>query len=224
MEAYLDANKGVTASAGAVGTWVAQDAGARSFSQATGANKPVQTAGVFGALPSIRFVAEQWVRAASQSTQAAGVSWFHVTKWTSARATVTNVNNVPLTIFGNSTGGVYNASGASNGAIAYQQYIAAANQYTRGSGFNDGAARLLGWVHDPAGTLKAYAGTAQQGATLTGITYSTTFGGYDSIGSAQANVDGISGDIGAVVSVTGIISAGDLTKLNAWAQQRFGTP
>ncbi len=226
VDAYLDSNKGVTASAGAVGTWVAQDAGAKSFSQAVAVNKPTQVASVFGALPSIRLSSTptQWVRMAAVQVLASGLSWFFVAKYTSTRAVVTSTNNVPLTVFGNSTGGVYNASGASNGNLGYQQYIAGNNQYAAGSGLNDGNARLLGWTHDTGGNLKGYVGATLQGAGFTGVTYQTGFDGYDTIGAGYTDVDGFAGDLGAVISVSGIISAGDLTKLNAWAQQRFGTP
>ncbi len=223
IDAYLDSNKGVTASAGAVGTWTDQSANARSFTQATGANKPTQVSSVFGSLPAIRFTATKWVRLAATEVQASGRSVFFVGKWTSSDATETDTNNVPLTIVGDSTGAVYCAAGCSGQSIAYQQYIAGNNKYTRGTSLNDGTTRLLGWTHStPGDEAKAYSGTSQIGATTTGATYNTSFNGYDSIGASQADVDGFDGDLGAVIVVAAVISAGDMTKLHKWAQQRFG--
>lgn len=223
VDAHLDANKGVTAVATAVGTWVDQSANARSFGQATGANKPTQVAAVFGSLPCIRMTPQQWVRLATKITQAAGRSVFWVGKWTSADAAAADTNNTPLTVVGDSTGGVYTCVGASAATVALQQFSAGPTLYTKGSGLNDGNARLVGWTHDhTSGDAKAYVGATQAGTTAAAIGYQTGFNGYDSIGVGFGDVDGFAGDLGAVVIVNGVISGGDLTKLYAWSQQRFG--
>lgn len=226
VDAYLDANKGVTGGL-AVNTWVDQSSNARSFTQSSGANKPAQTGIVFGALPSIRFTGGQTfvALATAINLQTTGVSIFAVAKWTDTTSTTPppgNPGNCPLTIVGDRTN-AYGSFGASAGAIRSNHYTGGVVLVDRGTTFNDGVARLIGATYDASTSVKVYVGTAQQGATdVSGALVGTTT--YDTIGAGYPATDGWVGDIGAVVIVAGVISGGDLTKLNSWSQQRFGTP
>lgn len=225
VDFVLDANKGVTQAATLVSAWV-DLVSAISFTQATGANKPAQTASVFGSLPSIRFTPEQWVGCTNRP-YATNISIFAVAKWTATKATLNGgFGAVPLSIVGDTANG-NTAFGASAGAINYTNTGTAA-QISRGSGFNTGTPQLIGVTQSTAGpATKHYLGTTlgatQQGATETTTAFSAGTQ-INVVGESSQLVDGWNGDLGAVIVVNGIISAGDLTKLNTWAQQRFGTP
>ncbi len=221
IKAALDSNKGVTASAGAVGTWLDQSANAISYTQATGANKPQQVANSFGNLPGIQFTPEQWLSGTGFANVTAW-SYFAVVKWTSTDATATNGGapvtnyNAPLTLFGASGG--WSAFGASAGAINYSKYDKA--PVTAGSGLNDGNPHLIGATGDATPNIKLYSGATQQGATSSPGGVAGTY--YDRVGDGYSNTDGFSGTAGALISVSQVITSLDLTSLYQWAQQRFG--
>jgi hypothetical protein len=220
---YLDSNKGVTdAGSGHVSAWLDQGPNARNFLQATDALRPIQTAALFGALPGIRFTPQQRVALAVDRALVAGLSIFAVAKWTSTDAvTDAAFGGVPLAIVSEATT-AFVSFGVSAGEIDYNQYIAGDNETKRGSGLNDGAARLIGVTHDhTSGDAKLYLGVTQQGATAV-LTYSVAFNGYDTIGNDYLSADGFDGDMGAVIIVSGVISGGDLAKLYKWSQGRFG--
>ena len=211
---YLDSNKGVTQSAGAVSAWLDQSSNAANYTQATGANKPQQVANAFGTLPGIRFTPEQWLDGAGFIAVSAW-SYFAVAKWTSTDTTFTFNLNTPLTLFG---GAGWNGFGVSGGAIAYSKWDA--GMVTAGSGLNDGNPHLIGATGDATPDIKFYLGATQQGPTAspggTNLSY------YTHVGDGYSNVDGFDGTVGALITVNGVISGGDRTKLNQWAQQRFG--
>lgn len=219
IDAYLDANKGVTGGA-AVSAWLDQSSNARNFVQASAPNKPAQTASQFGTLPSVRFAKEQWVALAAEIATAAGASKFAVAKWTSTDAVAAGNDLVPLCMIGSTLGG-WGGFGASAGALQAATYPLAAA--SRGSGLNDGNPRLVGVTYDAVTNMKFYLGTTQQGATSTTAAMDSR-NAYDAIGNGAGSLDGFAGDLGAVIVVAGVISGGDMTKLNTWAQQRFGTP
>jgi hypothetical protein len=222
ISAYLDASKGVTGGA-AVSAWLDQSSNARNFVQATGANKPAQTASVFGTMPSIRFTPQQWVRLGTPVVLASGQSVFAVAKWTASTTFAGSgaQPDCPLTILGDAAGG-FGSFGTDAGVIRQVRYAGANVNTDRGSGLNDGNPRLIGATFDTVTNVNAYVGATQQGSTDAGSANDTR-NEYDSVG-AGASTNGWSGDLGAVVIVSGIISGGDLTKLNKWAQQRWGTP
>ncbi len=225
VDVYLDAAKGI-AGDGPVASWTDQGPNARVFAQADAAHRPTRTAAAFGELPSIRFVPQQFVRlAAPVALDAAGSSIFAVARWT-ATTDVTpppgNPGNVPLTIVGDGTNG-YGAFGAKGGQIESNHYVGGPVLVDRGEGLNDGVARLIGATHDTRVETKIYVGNEQQGvddnsAALVGLNT------YDTIGAGWPGADGWDGELGAVVIVAGVIAVGDRTKLDLWAQQRWGTP
>ncbi len=225
IDAYLDSNKGVTdAGAGAVSQWDDQSSNAYAFAQGTGANRPVQTAAVFGTLPSINFTPQEFVRHTGRIILASGLSMFWVGKWASGDTAEGQAGvNSPLTIVSDFAGNEAMNVGASGGALAVGMYDGAWAVKTKGSGLNDGTTRLVGWTVDPASvTHKAYSGVTQVGTTgTTGGTYAAVTG-YDCIGCGFNTDDGWDGDVGAVIVVSGVISGADLTKTHKWAQQRFG--
>lgn len=230
VDIYLDANKGVTISLGAVTDWIDQSGNGRHFTQGTGANRPTQPSNVFGSLPSIHCSPQQWVGLASRVPLSSGLSVFAVAKWTSSDNSAAGAafGNAPLSLVSEDLGSIVNhLLGASADALQYGNNNGAWVTYNRGSGLNTGNPIMIGWTHNSStNDLKAYSGGAQLGTTIAGVVYQTGAfpAGYNVVGTDFLDEDGWDGDIGAVVVVQGIISGGDLTKLNAWSQQRWGTP
>jgi hypothetical protein len=213
------------AGAGACDSWIDQSAGALDCVQATGANRPIITASQFGSRPGLVFTPQQWLRYAGLRALATGTSMFALAKWSSADtvkggAFIAN----PLTIVGDNTN-AYNCMGASAGVLQYGQYVAGEVYTDRGSGLNDGNAHHFGWTHDLAtGDLKAYLGTAQQGATAT-VTYSAVNNCWNTLGNAYGDVDGWAGSIGFIgIEEAGVVSGADITLLDEWCRSEFELP
>lgn len=190
---------------------------------------PDEIAGVFGTLPAVRFTPNDFLTTAAIRYLPTGCSMFFVGSWASAdTASSISNHNAPLSVIGETGGGSWGTFGASGDALHAQWYDSgggASYGTTRGSGLNDGTVRLLGFTFDEvSGDRKLYVGETQEGATDTPGTYDTTYMSYDTIGAGYSAVDGFDGDLGAVIVVGDVISAGDLTKLNKWSKQRFGTP
>ena len=224
VDTYLDADKGI-AGDGPVPTWTDQGPNARAFVQADGDRQPVRIAGAFGSLPSVRFTPNQFVKLAEAALVEGGSSIFAVARWTATTDVSPapgNPGNVPLTIVGDGTNG-YGAFGAKGGEIESNHYVGGAVLVNGGEALNDGVARLVGATYDTTVTTRIYVGNAQQGedhtsAALVGLNT------YDSIGAGYPGADGWDGELGAVVIVVGVIPVEDRTKLDLWAQQRWGTP
>jgi len=218
---YYDANKGAS-----VSSWADQSATAGAATQGTGAQQPVVTPSAFGSLPGLTFNGVKRMGVAALRAQASGRSVFFVGKWTSAKAVAVDyTGNPPLTVVGDSTGGVAGGAGAAAGAVHYSDANVIANSASRGAGYNDGAPRLVGWTHSAAADATAYLGATQVGATAT-VTYGGTWG-WDTIGAGYlngGNGDGFDGTLGAVIVLDQVAASGDITKLSTWAKQRFGTP
>jgi hypothetical protein len=219
IDSYFDSRKGVSLSGSDVTTWTEQSRSA-AYTGGLG-NRPTRVATVFGSSPAIRFSPQQWV-VGTRRALASGLSYFWVGKWTSSDTTQGHPANPPLTVVGDDHSGTYGAGGASGGALSYVHYNAGYQNTTRGSGLNDGSARLCGWTHNSAsGDIKAYVGTTQQGSTAN-VAYATATFSYTSVGVGWGpSVDGFDGDLGAVIVVSGVISAGDMTKLHKWARAEF---
>lgn len=220
---YYDAEKGVTGSP--VTAWADQSAAAVGLTASAG-REPVYTANAFGTLHGLTFDGTKRIMAPTRQGGTAARSYFAVAKWTSTRAVATDyANNAPLTIVGDGTGAAANEFGASADALINTDAYVPANNFTRGAGLNDGVARLVGALADntiPAAWL--YVGAAQQGSAGTLAVHGQ---GWDSVGAGYQtsnNGDGFIGTIGAAIMLTTVITGPDLTKLNAWARQRFGTP
>ncbi|MEY3212926.1 MAG: hypothetical protein RIT28_3407 [Pseudomonadota bacterium] len=225
VEVYLDADKGVTdAGGGAVSAWLDQSPRGHEFEQSNAASQPTHVEGVFGGLSALRFTPDEHLRLdAPLDLSAQGSSIFAVAAWTSTDAEATgSPGNVPLTLVGDNTG-AYGAFGASAGAIVSNHYVGGSVVVQRGEGFNDGQVRLIGAAYDTEVVVKLFVGNNQVGldegsAALIGAN------SVDSIGAGHPGADGWDGDVGAVVIVSGVIGVEDRTKLDLWAQQRFGTP
>lgn len=220
VDLYFDSGKGMS---GSITSWTDQ----KSSVVATPAATPTLVASVFGSMPAVRFVpqARFGFTRRQDASYDAGISVFFVGKWTSTDATKTSgFGAVPLSIFTDSLSG-NPAFGASAGNLAYS-LNGSATVGLRGSGLNDGNARLLGLTFQQStNQAKAYVGSTQQGSTDTGQTFPGVGGmGIDTLGNGYSNVDGWAGDIGAVIVTKGgtVVSGTDLTKLYAWSKQRFG--
>jgi hypothetical protein len=221
---YFDAGKGVTGSP-TVTSWVDQT----SSVSGTATASPSIVSSVFGTLPAIRLApqARFGITRRNDASYDAGISVFFVGKWSATRTAVTQgFGVVPLSIFGDQITG-NDSIGASAGNIAYS-LNGSATIGTRGSSLNDNVARLIGCTFvQSTNSIRAYVGATQQGATDTGQTYPGAGGmGIDTIGNGYGTTDGWDGDLGAVILTKGatVIAGTDLTKLNSWAKQRWGTP
>jgi hypothetical protein len=227
LDAYLDADKGLSLTGDeALMVWTDQGPNARVFTQKARANQPSWQNDVFGSMPGLHFTAQQYLSAESPiALWEAGSSIFAVARWT-ATTDVTpppgNAGNVPLTIVGDRAY-AYGAFGAKGGAVESNHYTGNANLVDRGLGLNDGVARLIGASYDTSTFTQIYVGNTQQGVddvTAPFIGLNT----YDTIGAGWPGADGWDGDLAAVVVVSGVIDVADRTKLDVWAQQRWGTP
>lgn len=222
IDTYLDANKNWAPGASAV--WTDQNS-VRTWSQAVGISQPAQTASVFGTLPSLRFArtSPSYLDASvTRNFSATGSSAFFV------QATTTNVTvatsapfNVPMNAIGWLGG--WDGFGLSGGDVALESYDSTGTTSTllksTSLSLNDGVARMLGATATTAGAATLYVGSSVQATGSSKAPF-----GYSRIGVGQGANDGYTGDIGAIVLVSGVITAGDLASLNAWSQQRFGTP
>jgi hypothetical protein len=221
VDVYLDAAKGI-AGDGPVASWTDAGPNGRVFTQDDSARRPERVAAAFGDLPSVRFVPQQLVKLAAAVPLVDGSSIFAVARWTAATDVATFDPNVPLTIVGDATNG-YGAFGAKGGQIESNHYVGGPTRADRGEGLNDGVVRLIGATYDTRVETKIYVGNEQQGVD----DYTAPLVGqnsYDTVGAGAVAADGWDGELGAVVIVAGVISVGDRTKLDLWAQQRWGTP
>lgn len=230
IDTYLDSNKGTSTSGSAVTQWVGQDSNALVWTP-PGANRPTLVSSVFGSLPSIRFAGNQWFDLASGRAFATGLSWFFVGSTTSTFAAGGGAFDAPGNVIGRDDGSAWGGFGFNSGANPGMYYAMYDNggftshNFTRGSSLNDGAVRLFGVTSDTTPNRKMYLGATQQGATDSPAGgYDTTNTSYKTIGSGFGNAENWTGDLGAVITAVGVISGSDLTKLNAWSQQRWGTP
>lgn len=226
---HNDSSKGVTSGGGLITQWLDQVSGV-AFN-AAGALRPTLAASVFGSLSSVQVAGGQKINSAGLNVLSAGMSLFHVGKTSTSFAAAGGVG-APGPIISAATGAVWGGWGYDSGAACglYDRWYNAAGTVApitlRGSGLNDGNVRMVGVTSDTTPNRKLYVGTTQQGAT------DTPAGGYDVVnttfdsffGDNFAGGDFFTGDTGAIITVNGVISGGDLTKLNAWSQQRFGTP
>jgi hypothetical protein len=228
LDTFLDAGKGVTTSSNNVTAWLDQSTNALNFTQATTGLQPVLTSSTFGTIPSIQYAQGQYLKLSSVRTLAAGLSYFWVSKQTSADTITSDGYDVPLTVIGNSTATTVNGAGFSGPKIAYQQFFAGVNHtYTKVVTpiLNNGSAWLCGWAHTTSGVgnLKPYVGMNQGDSSQAGvITYNTTNNGYDTIGAGKTPANGYAGNLGAVIITSGAISFFNRQKLHKWATQRFG--
>lgn len=237
IDAYLDAAKGITLGTGTkVTAWLDQTVGALNFTNAandtTCAN---QIANVFGTVPAIRFVPQQYLNLLSASVVLSdGYTVFAVLKWTATTTTNVTVGGCPLTLIGDGApdAGDFASFGASAGTLRSNHYVGGSvvTDGTGGAtGLNDGNVRLVGasFVELGAGLgvdTKFYVGASQQGTTSNNPSDLDSRCQYGTIGNAFGFTDGWQGDVGAIVVLAADVVGGELPKLNQWAQQRFGTP
>ncbi len=219
--AVYDSEVGVTVSGANITGWADQSGGSHDLASVA-STWPTYVATVFGSRHAVRFAATglQQLRLAVHRAQTTGFSHFVIAKWTSSASYPsghTGTYNAGLTLFSNYTSPAFNTWGASAGALDNIQFNGSDWDHDqRGSGLNDGAAHLIGVTHNQAtGVIKQYVGAVQQGADAT-RTYSAS-NGWMNFGCGDGS-DGFRGDVAFAVDVTGVISAGDLAKLNTWSQ------
>ncbi|WP_240488842.1 hypothetical protein [Labilithrix luteola] len=230
---YIDARKNVFLSSGANISKVTDVVAGADYTAANVSGSIARTTNAFGTgVPGITFTPQGRLTSAWLALDQ-GTSVFWVSKHAATGSPPAYAGNVPLTVMGDSTGSVDHNAGFDGGQLAYSQYTGAWTQFRRGSGLNDGQARLVGWTHTKYGTggpgsseLRAWVGTTQQGATLVDATttYQDAGNGFDSIGmSYQTNDAAFDGTLGCFVVINGIISPADHALLAAWARQSWST-
>jgi hypothetical protein len=224
IDVYLDAGRNVTLDGNRVESWTDSGPNGRVF--ARGASPPpVWVEGAFGAAPALRFQGNEMLRLAAPVTLDRGSSIFAVAAWTADTVGPSAACgcNAPLTLVGDvaNTAGSF---GASAGQIfsAHRYADGSTRAVIRAAGVNDGHVRMIGATVDEWTTTKVFVGNNQVG--VDDLSLPRDLGSYDAIGAGWDGADGWDGDVGAVVIVHGEISVAERTKLDLWAQQRFGTP
>lgn len=227
IDGYFDSRKGVALTGSEVDTWEEQSRLAAYSSLGT---KPLLVSDVLGAgVPAVRFTDGLSAVSGTWRGLPSGSSRFWVAKYTSEDDTFdAYAGNLPLTVVGDGTGGVYTNAGMLGGQLAMTQYppfwdggVGVRNA----AGLNDGVARLLGITHDASDDeVVAYVDGDRQGEAIDSTPYNTTYDGWSAVGGGYPTpgADGFVGDLGAVVVVDGVIASAELTKLAAWARQSFG--
>lgn len=204
--------------------WIDQTAG-YAYSQDVPANRPTHVQNVFGTMPAVRFVPQNFLTGTFQDMGATGMSVFAVAKWTSSDSTIDgDATNVPLTIIGSSQmDGAFGPNAGQLEVNYWDGFGSVIHVVDRGSGLNDGVTRLIGVTYDTVTETKFYVGDVQQGSTDVGTAVLGS-AGFDTIGAGVAGLDGFDGDIGAVIIYDTVPISSIVSYLNRWARQRFGTP
>jgi hypothetical protein len=229
VDAYFDSRKGVDSPVGSsVASWKDQSVNGVVVAQDVAVNRPFAAPNVFGRNPAVRFVPNRWLALSVPRVLENGRSVFAVVKWTSTRDVAPTYSAPANTLVNFQFGSTDGAFGVGGGALQYVNFDAAVTNRTfhsRGSGLNDGTARLVGWTHSKADSaLVAYVGTLQQGTSIS-IGYGTkasATNGWSQLGAAKGNIDGWDGDVAAIVIVDGVLVPMDLVKLHKWSRSSFG--
>jgi hypothetical protein len=223
VDVYLDAGKGVVVEGTRVAEWADSGDNERVFAQPHAARRPRWIQAGFGVVPAIQFRPLRALLLPEGVSFTSGVSIFAVARWTATTDTITgSAVNAPLTLVGDLANG-RNAFGASADRID-SNYAAPSGPVAvlRGTDLNDGVARLIGATVDATTTTKIYVGNNQVG--VDDLRSPIAELEYDAIGAGASVADGWDGDVGAIVIAAGELTVADRTKLDLWAQQRFGTP
>lgn len=234
VDAYFDANKGVTTSGLFVTQWVDQSANGVILTQASGStNQPSRIGSVFGALPSIRWDGTNRFLENTSGVRVlgSGQSMFVIGRTAANVTTQGNVSDAPMTIVGDYTSSTeWNEFGMHGGSVCLEPYNNAGTiRYeqlsTSGNNLIDGSPHIFGFTQSnasPSIVTLYIDGVAVSNSGSSPADYPTTHMGWRNVGRGFSNVaDEYNGDIGAIVIVNGVISSGDRAKLHAWASQRF---
>lgn len=221
--AWFDAELGITESGGAISAWADQSGNGNDLSQSTAGLKPQYTAAAFGADHAVTFTPDDALALAAKHTHPAGYSWECVVKFTSADSTSTYGGDAPLTVFGDSTSGVYNGAGFSAGTARHMQYI---GSWTATDGttttLNDDAPHHVVYTHshDVGATVKVYVdGTLETSAA---VNYNVAQNGVENIGSGYSHQDGFDGGVAQAIICDGVLSSTDVTNLYNRAKRVSG--
>lgn len=223
LYAWFDAEVGVTESGGAISAWADQSGNGNDLAQSSAGLKPQYTATAFGADHGIAFTPADSLALAAKHVHSAGLTWVVTAKHTSTDTTSSYGGDAPLTIFGDTTSGVYNGAGFSAGTARHMQYVGSwtATDSTS-TGLNDGDPHHVAYTHshDVGATVKIYVDGSLE--TSTAVNYNVVTNGLDNIGSGYTNQDGFDGTIAEVIVCDGVLSGADVTNLYNRAKRVFG--
>lgn len=220
---WVDAELGITESGGDISDWEDQSGGGHDLTQSTGGLKPTWAASAFGSRHAVRCSPSKALALSAKHGHAAGFSWSCVVQFTSSDTTSSYAGDAPLTVFGDSTSGVYNGAGFTAGTARHMQYI---GSWTATDGttttLNDGAPHHIVFTHshDVGATVKIYVdGTLETSAA---INYNVVSNGIENIGSGYSHQDGFDGDIGEAIVCDGVITSTDVTDLYNRSKRVWG--
>ena len=206
-----------------VSAWADQGSAGLDLSQTVDAKKPILDTGAFASRPGLVLTRAQYMTLAAPDVGLAGGHFevFFVGKFLDGDASAAQGPNPPITVVGAVNGSSWNNCGFDAGLLCYEEYSAGYNTHVLGAtAWHDDRVRLYGFRHE-TGSIKAYCGTTQQGATVTTSTFDTTYTGWDAVGAGYLEDDSPAFVLGAVVVLTeSAASSGTfMTKLNTWAKK-----
>lgn len=205
-----------------VSAWADQGSNGLDLTQATAGKKPILDLTAFASRPGVVFTKSQFLALAAPFRDLADGHYevYFVGKLLDLDASAAQGPNAPGTVVGASNGSSWNNAGFDDGLLCYREYTAGYNAHVFGSTkLNDDVAHLFGFRHE-SGSIRAYVGTTQQGATVTTSTFDTSFTGFDGLGAGYLEADYAAIVLGAVIVIAPAAAsdAGFLSRLNTWAQ------
>lgn len=221
--AWFDAEIGITESGGAISAWADQSGNGNDLAQSTAGRKPQYTAAEFGSDHGVTFSPTDALSLAAKHVHSAGLTWICTAKYSSSDAASAYPGDAPLTVFGDSTSGVYNGAGFSAGTARHMQYVGAWTPTDGTStGLNDGAPHHIAFTHshDVGATVKVYADGVLE--TTSAVSYNVATNGLDNLGSGYSYQDGFDGALAEVIICNGVLSGADVTNLYNRAKRVSG--
>lgn len=205
-----------------VSAWGDQGSANLDVSQGTAGAKPILDLTAFADAPGLALTGSQYLQLSAPDRDLTDGHYevYFVGKTITFDVGAAQGPNPPATVVGSANGSSWNNAGFDGGSLCYEEYSAGYNSFNFGGSFADDVVRLFGFTHE-SGAIKAWVGTAQQGATVTTSTFDTSYTGWDSIGAGYLNDDKPAIVLGAVVVLTpGSASSGAFrTKLALWAKK-----
>lgn len=205
-----------------VSSWADQGSGALALGQAGVAlERPLLVPGALGTQPGIVFTGAQSLHLAARDVGIpAQYECYGIARHEDYVTPSQGAGNIdmPSPFIDNSLGSNYNGFGFDVGAISAREGNVSWVATTRGSGLNDGRARLVG-ESLAAGACNIYVGNVQQGATDTTVSFNTTNTGWECLGQGFYPANRGRFVVGAVVVIKQATNATFRTKLNKWAKK-----
>lgn len=210
-----------------VSAWADQGSAGLDLAQADDAKKPILHVGALGSRPGIVGTGAQILTLAAPDRDIANGIYeaYVVCKTLNFDTGAAQGPNAPATLVGNQDASTWNNFGLNDGALEYRS-AAPSTTTTAGSGIHDDTVHVIGVQHtsESGGTSRLYVDGSLV-STVTGIGFSTSWTGWDSVLGGYLGVDNAAAVIGAVVVIRDHTVPTDdafRTKLQTWAA-RWGS-